>query len=92
MDAVSKTRSLAVLESVVNGDYEQPSDRELEKVCKRLSEKEAWSVRLPGVASINITEELDGPTLCLRLTKNEGTPVQLLKEGERAGRLLRYAG
>ena len=36
------------------------------------------------VASINITAEPDGPTLSLRLTKNEGTPVQLLKEGEGA--------
>ena len=36
------------------------------------------------MASINITAEGDGPTLSLRLTKNEGTPVQLLKEGEGA--------
>jgi hypothetical protein len=85
MDAVAKARSLAVLESAVNGDYEQPSDRELEKVCKRLADGEAWSSVFPGVASINITAEGDGPTLSLRLTKNEGTPVQLLKEGEGAG-------
>lgn len=85
MDAVAKARSLAVLESAVNGDYEQPSDRELEKVCKRLADGEAWSSVFPGVASINIAAEGDGPTLSLRLTKNEGTPVQLLKEGEGAG-------
>lgn len=85
MDAVAKARSLAVLESAVNGDYEQPSDRELEKVCRRLGDGEAWSTVFPGVASINIIAEADGPTLSLRLTKNEGTPVQLLKEGEGAG-------
>lgn len=85
MDAVAKARSLAVLESAVNGDYEQPSDRELEKVCKRLADGEAWSSVFPGVASINIAAEGDGPTISLRLTKNEGTPVQLLKEGEGAG-------
>lgn len=85
MDAVAKTRSLAVLESAVNGDYEQPSDRELEKVCRRLADGEKWSSVFPGVASINIVEELDGPTLSLRLTKNEGTPVQVLNEGEGAG-------
>ena len=88
MDAVAKTRSLAVLESAVNGDYEQPSDRELEKVCKRLADGEAWSTVFPGVASINIAAELDGPTFSLRLTKNEGTPVQLLKEGEGSGAVL----
>jgi len=82
MDAVSKTRSLAVLEGAVNGNYEQPSDRELQKVCKRLADGEAWSSVFPGVASINIIPEVDGPTLRLCLTKNEGIPVRFLKEGE----------
>ena len=90
MDAFAKARSLAVLESAVNGDYEQPSDRELEKICKRLADGEAWSSVFPGVASINITVEGDGPTISLRLTKNEGTPVQLLKEGEGTGPLSPY--
>lgn len=82
MDAISRMRSLAVLEGTVNGNYEQPSDRELEKLCKRLANGEKWLTIFPGVASINITGENDGPTLCLRLTKNQGTPVRLLKEGE----------
>lgn len=85
MDAVAKARSLAVLESAVNGDYEQPSDHELEKICKRIADNEAWTSVFPGVASINITAEGEGPTLSLRLTKNEGTPVRLLQEGEGAG-------
>ena len=79
---------MAVLESAVNGNYEQPSDRELGNVCRRLASGDAWSSVFPGVASINITAELDGPTLSLRLTKNEGTPVRLLKEGEGSGAVL----
>ncbi len=85
MDAVAKTRSLAVLEGSVNGEYEQPSDRELEKICERLADGVAWTSVFPGVASINIASDGDGPTLSLRLTKKEGTPVQLLKEGEGKG-------
>lgn len=85
MDAIARARSLAVLESTINGDYEQPSDRELAKVCDRLSGGEAWPSVFPGVASVNITAERDGTALNLRLTKNEGTPVKLLKEGEGAG-------
>ena len=85
IDAIAKTRSLAVLDGAVNGDYEQPSDRELGRVCKRLGEGEAWSSVFPGVASINIAAETDGPTFGLRLTKNEGIPVHLLKEGEGSG-------
>ena len=86
MDAIAKLRSLAILESAVNGDHEQPSDRELAKVCKRLTtDEEAWSTIFPGVASLNITADLDGPTLNLRMTKNEGQPIRLLKEGEGTG-------
>ena len=85
MDAVAKARSLAVLEGAVNGNYEQPSDRELGKICKRLADGEPWIAVFPGVASINITAEANGPSISLRLTKNEGMPVQLLKEGEGAG-------
>lgn len=85
MEAIARARSLAVLESAVKGDYEQPSDHELRKVCARLSDGEAWSSVFPGVASINITTEFDGATLSIRLTKNEGIPVQILKEGEGVG-------
>ena len=85
MDAVAKARSLAVLESAVNGDYEQPSDRELTKVCKRLADGEPWPTVFPGVASINITAKVEGPSISLRLTKNRGVPVQLLNEAEGAG-------
>jgi len=85
MNAVAKARSLAVLESAVSGDYEQPSDGELKKVCKRLSDGDAWADVFPGVAAINISAEGEGPTLCLRLTKREGVPVTLLKEGQGAG-------
>ena len=85
MDAVAKARSLAVLESAVKGDYEQPSDGQLAKVCGRLGSGEAWSSVFPGVASINIAAGLEGPTISLRLTKNQGTPVQLLREGEGSG-------
>ena len=85
MDAIAKARSLAVLEGAVNGNYEQPSDRELGKICRRLVDGEPWTTVFPGVASINITAEADGPSISLRLTKNEGMPVRLLKEGEGAG-------
>ena len=85
MDAIARARSLAVLEGAVNGDYEQPSDGDLGKVCKRLSEGEVWRTVFPGVASINISAEADGPSVSLRLTKREGIPVQLLKEGEGSG-------
>ena len=88
MDAVARARSLAVLEGAVNGDYEQTSDRELTQICKRLADGESWREVFPGVATINITGDLDGPTISLRLTKNEGPPFRVLKEGEGGGGVL----
>ena len=66
----------------MNRNYEQPSGRELRKICKRLADGEPWTTVFPGVAPINITGEADGPNISLQLTKNEGMPVQLLKKGE----------
>ena len=88
MDAVARARSLAVLEGAVNGDYEQTSDRELTQICKPLADGESWREVFPGVATINITGDLDGPTISLRLTKNEGPPFRVLKEGEGGGGVL----
>ena len=85
MDAIARARSLAVLESAVQGDYEQSSAGELTKVCQRLAGGERWPSVFPGVASINISTEADGPVVSLRLTKNEGTPVRLLAEDEGGG-------
>lgn len=85
MDAIAKTRGLAVLEGAVNGNYEQPGDNELAKLCNRLAVEPDWTKVFPGVASINIASEGDGPNVQIRLTKKEGIPVHLIKEGEGSG-------
>lgn len=85
MDAIARARSLAVLESSIRGDYEQPSDYELRKICDRLATGEKWASVFPGVASINIVSEGEGHSVQLRLSKKEGVPVRLVKEGEGGG-------
>lgn len=40
-----------------------------------------WQALFPGVASIEITATGEGPSLDLRITKKEGIPVALVKEG-----------
>ena len=88
MDAIAKARGLAVLEGAINGDYEQPGDYELKKLCERLTAERDWSKVFPGVASINISAEGDGPSVQIRLTKKEGIPVSLVGEGEGGGAVL----
>ena len=78
MDAMAKARSMALLEGAISGDYGQPSNSVLTAVCKRLSDGEGWENIFPGIASIQVSASFDGPTISLRLTKNEGTPVRLV--------------
>ncbi len=85
MDAIAKVRSLAVLEGAINGDYDQPGDSELGKLCNRLSKEKEWSKVFPGVASINVASHGEGPNVQLRLSKKEGIPVRLVREGEGGG-------
>lgn len=85
LDAIAKARGLAVLEGAIKGDYEQPGDRELGRICDRLVKEPDWTKVFPGVASINIKAEGSGPNVQLRLSKKEGIPVQLVKEGEGGG-------
>jgi hypothetical protein len=82
LSAVAKVRSLAVFEGAIGGEYEQPSDGDLKKLCDRIAEGEAWQTIFPGVSSINISATGEGHNIQLRLTKNEGVPVHVATGGE----------
>jgi hypothetical protein len=41
----------------------------------------SWEELFPSVSAINITATGEGPSLNLRITKKEGVPVELVKEG-----------
>lgn len=82
LDAMTRARSLAVLERAINGNYSQPSENELAKMCRYLASGRSWQTIFPGVASVIVSSDFDGPVISLRLTKNEGMPVRVLKEGE----------
>lgn len=84
IDATAKVRGLAVLERAINDIDEQPNENELNQICENLYKGDSWASLFPGVASIKMITKHEGPSLSLRLTKNEGIPVRLLKEGEHA--------
>lgn len=81
VEAKSKLRSLAIMESSIQGERLQPSDKYLEKIEKQIRSGRNWDEVFPGVASINLTSEGTGPSLDLRITKKEGVPVHLVNEG-----------
>jgi hypothetical protein len=82
LDAKAKLRSLAILQASLDGRRSQPSEAELEKVVKRINAGEDWRAIFPGVSTLTIHEEANGPGLTIRITKNQGESVQLVKDGD----------
>jgi len=81
LQATARLKTLAILDGAVKGERIQPSNAELRKLVKRIRDGLTWEQLFPGIASIQITAEGYGPSLSLRITKKEGIPIQLVKEG-----------
>lgn len=80
--AKHKLRPIAIMENSVSGDSTQPSNGDLNRIMKRLSQNEDWRSVFPGVASIKLNAKGEGLNISLRITKGEGTPIRLVREGE----------
>jgi len=81
IEAEAKLRPLAVLDAAIRGEKGQPGSGELRKLAYQLVEGVSWEKLFPGVAAVELSPEGTGPNLSLRLTKKEGIPVHLVKEG-----------
>lgn len=81
VEASSKIRALAIMEGAINGEKNQPSQKDINKIRKQITDGVNWVSLFPGVASINMTQTGYGPSLDLRITKSEGIPVHLVPEG-----------
>ena len=80
VEAEARLRPLAVLESTINGEKNQPSSTELNRIGKSLLKKE-WQEVFPGAAHITIVTEGAGTNISVRITKKEGPAIQLVPEG-----------
>ncbi len=83
-EARGRIRSLAIMEAAVNGNSVQPSDAELNSVLRKAAAGERWDRLFPGVAKLRLDTEGSGISFNIRITKAEGIPIRLVKEGEEA--------
>jgi len=81
IEASARIRSLAIMEYALQGEKIQPGIGQLRHLMKRIQGGETWNQLFPGVASISLVTEGIGPALSLRISKNEGIPIQLVPEG-----------
>ncbi|WP_417582917.1 DUF3644 domain-containing protein [Pelagibacterium sp.] len=82
LDAKAKLRSLAVLQASLDGRKSQASDRELDQIVARINDGADWRDIFPGVSTLTIDPEADGPGLLLRITRNQGEAIHLVNEGD----------
>jgi hypothetical protein len=80
LDAKARLRSVAILQSSLEGRKSQPSDRELDGIVRRIRAGVGWRTMFPGVATLRIDPNATGPGLALRITKNQGEAIRLVPE------------
>jgi len=81
MEAKAKLKSLAIIESSLEGIRNQPSELELNKLAKEVKSGKKWSEIFPGIASLNIDTQGNGINVDIRITKKEGEKVHIVPEG-----------
>jgi hypothetical protein len=81
-EAAAKLRALAIVDSAIGGEQVQPGAQELGRLASRLKTGDVtWQELFPGVASINLTAQGEGPSVALRFTKGEGVAIHTVPEG-----------
>jgi hypothetical protein len=81
LEAETRLKPLASLNSTIAGEKGQPSASELRNIGKQLLAGNEWKTVFNGAASIDISPQGAGPSLSLRISKKEGIPIQLVPEG-----------
>ncbi len=82
VEARARLRAMAIIEGSIEGDPLQPGDGELDKLLKRLGSGEGLNGVFPGLAALRFDTSGSGPAVNLRITKTQGIPITLVKEGE----------
>ena len=81
VEALARLRPLAILDATIQGEKGQPSDADLRRIAKEISQGSRWADVFKGAAAVEIVADGTGPSLSLRLSKKEGIPIQLVAEG-----------
>jgi len=81
LEAKARIRALAIFEAATKGERVQPSESELGGILRQISGGADSARVFPGVAALSLSTTGEGIPLTLRITKKEGAPVHLVREG-----------
>lgn len=80
-EAAARLRAIAIVEGSIQGEKLQPGTGELQRLMQRIRDGEVCEHLFPGVSSLRLVANGEGPSLSLRMTKREGVPVHVVPEG-----------
>lgn len=81
VEALARLRPLAILDATIRGEKGQPSESDLRRLGRELSQSKPWVDVFRGAAAVEIAVDGTGPSLSLRFSKKEGIPIQVVPEG-----------
>jgi hypothetical protein len=81
VEASSRIRGIIIFDKAIQGEKFQPSPAYINKKLSEIKQNRTIEQVFPGISSVKINAEGSGPSICLRITKKEGAPVQLVPEG-----------
>jgi hypothetical protein len=81
-EAMARLRALAILDGAAQGKTEQPDPANLKKIGKEILKGKPWDSLFTAAAGLSLSVAGTGPSIELRITKNEGIPVHLVKDGD----------
>ncbi|MGH9460633.1 MAG: DUF3644 domain-containing protein, partial [Vicinamibacteria bacterium] len=82
VEARARIRPIAIMEGSVQGSHVQPGEGDLNRVLRRIEAGEEFEQIFPGVSALRLRTDGSGAAISLRITKAEGVPIKLVKEGE----------
>lgn len=80
-EATAKLRGLAIVNGALQGEFIQPSERQLSQLGEKLMSGTSFDDLFPGISAVSFNTSGEGADVSLRITKNEGIPVHLVPEG-----------
>lgn len=80
--AKSKLRSIEASERELEGDDDRVTDEELEEKLSQIEDGSGITELYPGVSTTQFNVESSGPTIKVKMTRSEGTPVRHVSEEE----------
>lgn len=87
-EAKARLRAIAIAENVATGRDSQPGQGQLRRLITEIRAGHNWNTMFPGIATLKIDTEGSGMTFSIRISKSEGPPVRLVREGEEAAAAL----